>query len=53
MAAATPISMNFDTIPEIDETGLDGDPKVWFVVYLEGATGGWRKIEAANVADIV
>lgn len=44
-------TQSIDTIPEIDETGLDGDPKVWFLVYAEGV--GWRKIEAANVADIV
>ena len=50
MSKALPITDNIDTMPEIDETGLDGDPACWFVVYLEGS--GWRKIEAVNVADI-
>jgi hypothetical protein len=45
-------TLNIDLLPEIDETGLDGDPKVWFLVFVE-STNSWAKIEAANVADIV
>lgn len=50
MSKGLPAAFNIDTLPEITEAGLDGDPKCWFVVYLEGS--GWRKIEAVNVADI-
>ena len=52
MSKGLPAAFNIDTLPEIDETGLDGDPKVWFIVF-NTATGQWCKIEAANVADIV
>jgi hypothetical protein len=44
-------TLNIDLLPEITEAGLDGDPKVWFIVYNEG-TEKWSKIEAVNVADI-
>lgn len=51
MANAVPNFMNIDTIPQITETGLDGDPTCWFIVYVTGT--GWCKIDAADVADIV
>jgi hypothetical protein len=50
MSKGLPAAFNIDTLPEITESGLDGDPKCWFIVYLEGT--GWCKIEAVNVADI-
>lgn len=50
MSKGLPAAFNIDILPEITESGLDGSPAVYFIVYVEGT--GWAKIEAVNVADI-